>query len=168
MRYDEHMKIPHQDYVRSLIFGFEDSLVSTTGVIAGVSAGSHDPNVILLAASVTIIVEALSMGAGQFLSERAVHQMDNGHSDSLMTGAGLMFASYFIAGLIPLTPILLFTFPTSIYISVGSAFIGLFILGYVKGKVVKSPPLRSGLEILFIGGTATILGMIAGWLFRTT
>lgn len=156
-----------QDYVRSVLFGIEDSLVSTTGVIAGVSAGSHDPSTILLAATVTIIVEALSMGAGQFLSERTVHQLDNHHSDNLLLGGGLMTFSYFVAGFIPIIPVLLFTFPISVYISIGCALIGLFILGYIKGKVVRSSAWRSGLEILLIGGAATILGALAGWLFRT-
>lgn len=162
------MKKIHQDYLRSILFGFEDSLVSTTGVIAGVSAGSHDPKVVLLAAVVTIIVEALSMGAGQFLSERAVHQMDRHHSDNLLVGGALMFGSYFLAGFIPLLPVILFAFPVSIFISVGSAFLGLFVLGYLKGKVVQAAPLRSGLEILLIGGAAALLGLMAGWLFRTT
>lgn len=162
------MKKIHQDYVRSILFGFEDSLVSTTGVIAGVSAGSHDPKVILLAAVVTIIVEALSMGAGQFLSERAVHEMDKRHSDNLLLGGFLMFTSYFVAGFIPLLPVFLFPFPVSIYISVGSALIGLFALGYIKGRVVETKPLRSGLEILLIGGAATFLGMLAGVFFRVS
>lgn len=151
-----------------MLFGFEDSLVSTTGVIAGVSAGSQDPHVILLAATVTILVEALSMGAGQFLSERAVHQMDTGHSDNLLLGAGLMFISYLLAGLVPLIPVILFAFPMSISVSVSSAFIGLFLLGYIKGKIVQTAPVRSGVEILLIGGAATVLGLVAGWLFRTT
>ena len=55
----------HQDYFRSILFGFEDSLVSTTGVIAGVAVGSRDAQTILLAAIVTMIVEALAMGAWQ-------------------------------------------------------------------------------------------------------
>lgn len=160
------MKKIDQDYFRSILFGFEDSLVSTTGVIAGVAVGSQDAKSIVLAAVVTIIVEALSMGAGQFLSERAVHQMDKRHSDNLLVGSMLMFGSYFLAGLIPLFPVLLFAFPVSIYVSIALAFIALFALGYVKGRVVNAKPLRSGLEILVIGGVATTLGIVAGWFFR--
>jgi VIT1/CCC1 family predicted Fe2+/Mn2+ transporter len=166
-RYAREVRRLNPDYIRSILFGFEDSLVSTTGVIAGVSAGSGDPKVILLAAGVTVIVEALSMGSGQFLSERAVHQMDRKHSDSLLIGAGLMFSSYFSAGFIPLLPVMLLPFPVSVYVSISSAFIGLFVLGYIKGKVVSTKPLRSGLEILLIGGAATVLGLLAGWFFHT-
>ena len=162
------MKKLHADYVRSIIFGFEDSLVSTTGVIAGVSTGIQDPKIILLAASVTIVVEALSMGAGQFLSERSVHQMEKTHTDNLVLGGGLMFGSYAIAGIIPLVPIVLFPFPTSIFASIALAFLSLFLLGFVKGKIVQVHPLRSGLEMLVIGGAATLLGVLAGYFFRTT
>jgi len=162
------MKKLHVDYVRSIIFGFEDSLVSTTGVIAGVSTGTHDPKVILLAASVTIVVEALSMGAGQFLSERSVHQMEKTHTDNLVLGGGLMFGSYAIAGIIPLLPVILFSFPVSVFVSIALAFLSLFILGYVKGKIVRVRPLRSGIEILAIGGIATLLGVFAGYFFRTS
>lgn len=160
------MKNIHQDYFRSILFGFEDSLVSTTGVVAGVAVGSQDPKSILLAGVVTIIVEALSMGAGQFLSERAVHQMDKQHSDSLFVGSVLMFLSYFFAGFFPLLPVIVLSFPVSVYVSVAFAFLALFVLGYVKGRIVGSAPLRSGLEILAIGGTATVLGILAGLFFR--
>ena len=158
----------HVDYLRSIIFGFEDSLVSTTGVIAGVSTGTQDPKIILLAASVTIIVEALSMGAGQFLSERAVQQMEQKYDSNLIIGGSLMFVSYAAAGLIPLLPVVLLPFPNSVFASICLAFLSLFALGYVKGKVVGVKPVRSGLEILLIGGVATLLGVLAGYFFRTT
>ena len=93
--------------------------------------------------------------------------MDDQHSDSLFAGALLMFGSYFVAGFIPILPVLFLPFPVSVYASVGCAFLGLFILGYMKGKVVRIPPIRSGLEMLFIGGIATILGVFVGTLFRT-
>jgi VIT1/CCC1 family predicted Fe2+/Mn2+ transporter len=162
------MKRLHADYIRSIIFGFEDSLVSTTGVIAGVSTGTQDPKIILLAASVTIVVEALSMGAGQFLSERSVHQMEKTHTDNLVLGGSLMFGSYAVAGIIPLVPVMLFSFPTSVFVSIALAFLSLFALGYIKGKIVQVSPLRSGVEILAVGGVATLLGVLAGYFFRTT
>lgn len=158
----------NSNYLRSITFGFEDSLVSTTGVIAGVSTGTQDPKVILLAASVTIVVEALSMGAGQYLSERAVQQMERRQDSNLLIGGGLMFTSYAVAGLIPLLPVALLPFPNSVFVSIALAFAGLFLLGYVKGKIVHVKPMRSGLEILIIGGVATLLGVLAGYFFRTT
>lgn len=160
------MRKPPEDYFRSVIFGIEDSLVSTTGVIAGVSIGSQNPHVTILAAIVTIAVEALSMAAGQFLSERAVHELQQGHTDRPSVSAGLMFLSYGAAGCIPVVPLFFADPPLSVIISIASACIGLFILGYVKGRIVRKSPFRSGTEMLVIGGAATLVGAIAGRLVR--
>jgi len=158
----------HEDYLRSIIFGFQDALVSTTGVIAGVAAGTSVKEIVILAGIVTITVEALSMGAGQYMSEKAVHQLDKTgkHTDNLYMVGGLMFTSYFLGGLVPLVPIFLFSLPLSSFISVGAALIGLFVLGYLKAKIVKENPLKSALEILVLGGIATAVGLIVGKLLK--
>ncbi len=158
----------YKDYVRSSVFGFEDALVSTTGVVVGVSTGTLNKEFIVLAAVVTIAVEAVSMAAGQFLSERTLHQMQKGkHKDSLGVGSFIMFLSYFFGGLIPVSPLFLFSLPFALVLTLIFAFTGLFILGFVKGKMVGVAPTRSALEMLFIGGFAAIIGIIAGYFLRT-
>lgn len=158
----------HEDYLRSVIFGFQDSLVSTTGVIAGVSAGTNDKSLVILASFVTITVEALSMGTGQYMSEKSVHQMDKTgkHTDNLYVGGGLMGLSYFLGGLIPILPILMFNLPTSATISIIAALVGLFVLGFIKAKIVKVNPLKSAMEIFVLGGAATLIGLIVGKLLK--
>lgn len=157
------------DYLRNIMFGFEDALVSTTGVVVGVSAGTSNPSVILLAGLVTVTVEALSMGAGSYLSERAVHQIERSkkkHPDSPLFGGILMFFAYLIAGMIPVIPIILFEFPRSAIFSVIAALTGLFLLGYAKGKIVRVSAVRSGVEIFVVGGLATIVGLIVGMFLK--
>lgn len=152
------------------MLGFQDSLVSTTGVIAGVAAGTNDKHLVILASLVTIIVESLSMGAGQYMSEKSVHQMDKTgkHTDNLYVGGLLMAFSYFLGGLVPVVPIFLLELPFSASVSVVSALIGLFILGFIKAKLVKVSPLKSALEIFVLGGLATGIGLIVGKLFRVS
>jgi VIT1/CCC1 family predicted Fe2+/Mn2+ transporter len=154
-----------KNYLRSSIFGFEDALVSTTGVIVGVSIGTSNKQFVILAAFVTIAVEAISMAAGQFLSERTLHEIDKkGHKDNLLIGSLIMFSSYFLGGALPILPI--FFFPSPVIPSTLIAFSGLFALGYVKGKLIKVSPTRSAVEMLLIGGVAAIIGMIAGYLLK--
>ena len=157
----------HKDYLKSIIFGFQDSLVSTTGVIAGVAAGTNNKEIVILAGIVTIAVESLSMGAGQYMSQKAVHQMEKEemHTDNLFIGGGLMVGSYFLGGLVPLTPIILFWLPLSVTLSIGFALTGLFILGYIKARIVKVNPFKSAIEILILGGFATLVGVIVGRAF---
>ena len=162
------MKI-QQDYLRSAIFGFEDALVSTTGAVVGISAGTSDPKIIALAGVVVIAVESLSMGAGNFLSERSVHQLKpEEHTDSALMGALIMFVSYFLGGLVPVLPVLLLPLPLSITVGILAALTCLFLLGYFKGKALKVDTLRSGLEMLVIGGLAMAIGSIVGYVFRVT
>ena len=158
----------HEDYLRSIIFGFQDSLVSTTGVIAGVAAGTNNKELVILAGIVTITVESLSMGAGQYMSEKSVHQMDKSgkHTDNLYIVGIVMFFSYFLGGLVPLAPILLLDLPISATLSIAFALFGLFILGYIKAHVVKVNPFKSALEIFILGGAATLIGLVVGKIFK--
>lgn len=162
------MKIVHEDYLRSALFGLQDGLVSTTGVVVGISTGVENKAIIILAAFVAVTVEASSMAAGQYSSEKAVHQMDKTgkHTDNLILGAVIMFVSYLSAGMIPIVPTMLFDQPFAKFVSIIFAFMGLFIIGYIKGKIVQQKPLRSAIELFIIGGIATLIGLIVGQILK--
>jgi VIT1/CCC1 family predicted Fe2+/Mn2+ transporter len=157
-----------EDYLRSAMFGLQDGLVSTTGVVVGISAGVDDKEVVVLAAFVAVMVEATSMAAGQYSSEKSVHQMDRTgrHTDSLIIGAGIMFLAYLIGGLFPIVPTILLGRPEAQIVAVLAAFAGLFIVGYLKGKFVDEPPLRSGIELFVIGAVATSIGLAVGYFLK--
>ena len=162
------LRVP-EDYLRSFIFGVQDGLVSTTGVVVGISAGVHDRAVIALAAFVAVTVEASSMAAGQFSSEKAVHEADTAgrHRDSLLLGALIMFVSYLLAGLVPIVPMILLGPPYASPVAIAAALTALLIVGYLKGRLVGTRPLRSALELGVIGGAATMIGLVVGYLLRT-
>lgn len=162
------MKI-NKEYLQSAIFGINDALVSTTGVIVGISAGTGNKSIIILAGIVTIMVEALSMGSGQYLSLKSAQQYEktNKQKEAIISGV-VMYFGYIIGGLVPLIPILLLPVDQSRIAAIIGALTGLFILGYVKGKIVKVSPLRSAIEIFVIGGIATIIGLIVGNLLSVT
>lgn len=158
----------HEDYLRSGLFGIQDGLVSTTGVVVGISTGVEDKAIIILASLVAVTVEASSMAAGQYSSEKAVHQLDKTgkHTDSLTTGALVMFFGYLLGGVVPIIPTMIFNQPQARIIAIIAAFIGLFILGYTKGHLVRVKPLRSAFELFVIGAIATTIGLLVGYLFR--
>ena len=150
------------------MFGLQDGLVSTTGVVVGISTGVEDKAVIVLASLVAVSVEASSMAAGQYSSEKAVHQLDKTgkHTDSLMAGALIMFVAYFLGGMVPIIPTVLFQPGIARIISIIGAFMALFLLGYIKGKLVEHQPLRSAVELFIIGSMATAIGLIVGYLLK--
>jgi vacuolar iron transporter family protein len=157
-----------ENYIRSLMFGLQDGIVSTTGVVVGISVGVQDKTIIVLAALVAVMVEATSMAAGQYNSEKAVHQMDrkNRHTDNLILGAIIMFFAYLIGGSFSIVPTLIFNQPEAKIIAIISALIGLVIIGYAKGKYVENKPIRSALELLIIGGLATLIGVVVGYFLK--
>ena len=157
----------HPDYVRSLMFGLEDALISTTGSAVGVSVGVQNKSIILLACFVYVAVEAISMAASQFLSERTVHEMaKEKHTDNLYVGTFIMFLAYIFGGILPMLPILIFPLPYAIYFSVAFAFIWLFIIGFIKGKFVCISPFRSALEMLVVGGASASVGVLVGYVLK--
>ena len=162
------MKLFNKEYLRSVIFGIEDSLVSTTGLIAGLSVGSDDKRIVVLGGVVAICIEAVSMGAGEYLSDDAVKDLDKikRHSDQPLISGLLMFSSYMLAGLVPLAPILLMPLGQAITLSVVLALAGLFLLGYSKGKILHTSPIKGAIKILVVGGLATALGVAVGFLFK--
>ena len=162
------MKTPNLEYLRSTIFGVEDSLVSTTGLIAGLSVGSDNKDIVLLGGIVAIVIEAVSMGAGEYLSDDAVQELDKlkRHRDKPLVSGSLMFSSYLLAGAIPLSPVIFFEYPTSLFLTILLALSGLFLLGYLKGRLLHSHPWRSGTKIFVVGGLAALIGLVVGLIFR--
>ncbi len=62
-------------HVREFVFGLEDGLVSTLGAVIGIAAGSSDRRVVILSGLVLVAVEALSMAAGSYLSNKSQAEM---------------------------------------------------------------------------------------------
>lgn len=166
MHHFHKRKIPG-DYVRSSIFGIEDSLVSTTGLIAGVAASGADKRFVIVAGLVAVAVEAISMGAGEFISEDTEHNLDKGKdSGSPIVGGIIMFLSYIAAGMVPLLPIIFFPEQYAMVVSIVAAAIGLFVLGLVKGRATRRSSLRNGLQVLIVGGIAAAIGIAVGLVFK--
>lgn len=162
------MGLVNKEYLRSIVFGIEDSLVSTTGLVAGISVGSSNREFVILAGIVAVSIEAVSMGAGEYLSDDAVNELEKikRYRDNPLVSGFLMFIAYFTAGFIPLFPFIFFQHPISLYLGVTFALSGLFLLGFIKGRILHSSPLKGGFKVLVIGGLATILGLVIGSLFK--
>ncbi|MBF8249874.1 MAG: hypothetical protein HW400_475 [Candidatus Levybacteria bacterium] len=165
-------EVLHEDYLRSLMFGLQDGIVSTTGVVVGISTGVSNKEIIILAALVAVTVEASSMAAGQYSSEKAVHQMCKtekskiAHTDNLYIGALIMFVAYVLGGAFSIVPTVIFDQPIARNLAIASSFLGLFIIGYIRGYLVEHKPLRSAFELFIIGSITTIIGIIVGNLLK--
>jgi VIT1/CCC1 family predicted Fe2+/Mn2+ transporter len=155
------------DYIHSVFFGVEDSLVSTTGALAGIAVGAGSTEVILLTGLVIIAVESTSMAASEFVSEETEEDIEKLKNPASPLVSGLIiFITYVLAGLIPLAPYLFLPHPTAIPVSIGLALLGLIILGVYKGKITHKSPVRSAIEVFVIGGIAAGIGLVVGLIFK--
>ncbi len=65
------LKITVNRYLRDLIFGLEDGMISTLGALTGIAIGARSQNIIYLTGIVVICVESISMAIGTFLASRS-------------------------------------------------------------------------------------------------
>lgn len=155
------------DYIHSGFFGIEDSLVSTTGALAGIAVSASSKEIILATALVIIAVESTSMAASEFISEQTEEDIEKATAPASPLISGLViFIGYVVAGMIPLIPYLILPHIQAIPVSIIAALIGLFFLGIYKGKVSHKSPTRSALEVLIIGGIAAAIGLAVGIIFK--
>lgn len=152
-------------YFRNAVFGIEDSLVSTVGLLSGVAIAEVPRNTVVLTGIILIFVEAFSMAVGSFLSEQTaesyIEQKDASSGFPLKAGT-VMFFSYFIFGFLPLAPYLFWATKYSFYISIVLSLVVLFVLGEISGKLSKTNRIRSGLRMAILGGGAIAVGILAG------
>jgi|SRR3989344_3694558 len=152
-------------YFRNFIFGVEDSLVSTVGLLSGIAIANVPREIIFLTGMVLIFVEAFSMAAGSFLSESSAEEYES-HSDKptrkdFVSGI-IMFCSYFISGFIPLSSYIIWPVDTALKYSIIFSVLALFVLGALGGKLSKTSVLKNGMRMVVVGGVAIALGVLAG------
>lgn len=155
-----------REYFKSFVFGVEDSLVSTVGLLSGVALAGVAAGTVVLTGIVLICVEAFSMAAGEYLSEYETeeyqHQGEVSGRTSLIA-SGIMLVSYLVSGLIPLAPYLLWSEPQeALPYSVAASLVALFCLGLIGARITKTSYLRHALRMLAVGGAAIVVGVLAG------
>ncbi len=151
-------------YMRNFIFGFEDGVVSTVGLLSGVVVGGIAQSSLLLTGIILIAVEAFSMGVGSFLSEDTVEeaQQDKQAFRSSLIGGLVMFFSYMVAGIIPLAPYFFSYTANTVAISIVLSFIALLALGVISSRYFGMSVLKYGLRMLVVGGAAIAVGVVIG------
>lgn len=155
-------------YIRNFVFGVEDSLVSTVGLLSGVAIAGVPRETIFLTGAVLIFVEAISMAAGSFLSESSAEEFEKKSkvsSSRALIDAVIMFVSYFLSGFVPLAPYIFLQTKEAFVFSNVLSLLALFLLGAVGARLSRMSIWRSGLRMLLVGGLAILVGMMVGNFF---
>jgi VIT1/CCC1 family predicted Fe2+/Mn2+ transporter len=87
-------------YFRNFIFGVEDGLVSTVGLISGIAVADVPKETIFVTGIILILVEAVSMAAASFLSENSaneyIYHKDNVDKNSIISSLIILFHIFFL------------------------------------------------------------------------
>lgn len=161
------------DSIREIVFGLEDSLVSTLGAITGIAFGSNSTYIVILSGLVLIASESTSMAAGSYLSSKNSFEAMDGfnHNKSRKLprsgrAALVMGVSYFVGGFIPLTPYFILPINQAVYPSIILTVVSLFLVGTWTATYTKRSKLKSGLEMAGISIFAAFVGYLIGVLVR--
>lgn len=165
-------------YLRDMVYGATDGIITTFAVVAGVAGGALSPKVALIIGAANLVADGLSMAVGNYLSihshegvRRAAGLPEEESQPSRHAAA--TFLAFAAAGLLPLLPYILpfepsWRFPSAILLTLAALFgTGLFraavtgedwrvsafqMLGL--GAAVAAVAYYAGLVIASIGGTA--------------
>jgi VIT1/CCC1 family predicted Fe2+/Mn2+ transporter len=153
------------DFFRNFIFGVEDSLVSAVGVMSGIALAGIAGPTILVTGVVYIFVEAFSMAAGSYLSERSGAEYSEQAVVApwrALTASSIMFVSYLVAGIIPIAPYVYLEPQLAFTVSIVGSLLALFVLGAVGARFSHTPVVARATQMAVVGGVAILLGIAVG------
>jgi VIT1/CCC1 family predicted Fe2+/Mn2+ transporter len=155
-------------YVRELIYGANDGIITTFAVVAGVAGGGLSLRVVLIIGAANLFADGLSMAAGNYLSirshESVLEAQDLPEEEaSPLRHAVATFLAFVGAGSVPLLP---YTMPTAAFdrfaLSVALTFLAMFAVGASRALITKVRWWRAGLEMLGLGTVVAALAYASG------
>ncbi len=152
-------------YLRNIVFGISDSLVSTVGLLAGIDVAGTARQAIILTGIVYAFVEAFSMAVGSFLSEQSTEEYEaKGETSGTgpFTAGVVMFVTFILASFIPIVPYVVLGVNVALWCSIGLSLLALLVMGMISAKIVKVKMWRHALKMMLLGGAAIVIGVIVG------
>jgi VIT1/CCC1 family predicted Fe2+/Mn2+ transporter len=96
-------------YIRDLVYGANDGIITTFAVVAGVTGGQLSSRTILVVGAANLLADGLSMGVGSYLairsneSARAAIDLPEEEASPMRHGA-MTFLAFTVAGTVPMLP----------------------------------------------------------------
>ena len=178
MRESRHSE-PHgavataRHYIRDLVYGANDGIITTFAVVAGVTGGELSARAVLIVGVANVLADGLSMGVGNYLSIRAhesalaAEARPEGESQPARHGLAT-FLAFVAAGLMPLAPYAVpgadgVRFVTSTVLTL----VALFTVGASRAIVTTDRWWSAGLEMSVLGVVVAGVAYGSGALIAT-
>jgi vacuolar iron transporter family protein len=157
-----------QHYIRDLVYGANDGIITTFAVVAGVTGGALSTRAVLIVGVANLLADGLSMGVGNYLGIRAeegsreLQGLPEAEASPARHGLAT-FLAFVAAGVLPLAPYLSSAPPRVLFAaSVGVTLAGLFGMGAARSIFSQESWWVTGLEMLGLGMVVALVAFGAG------
>jgi VIT1/CCC1 family predicted Fe2+/Mn2+ transporter len=155
-------------YVREVIYGANDGIITTFAVVAGVAGGGLSPRVVLICGVANLLADGLSIAVGNYLSIRShesvleAQGLPEEEASPARHGAAT-FAAFLAAGSLPLLPYIVEGHAIDRFvISIALAYVALFAVGAARALISTVRWWTGGAEMLGLGALVTAAAYASG------
>ncbi len=168
-----HHKGTTGKFIGEIVFGFEDGLISSLGIAAGLAGASLSNFIIIIGIIVQAFAGAVSMSAGTYLATKSEmqylivgrrHKDIRHHTKNPKVAAFFMFIPYILGSMVPIIPFLMAISQPLIPALIISV-ISLFAFGSLRTIITGGNWIKNGVEMVVIGMLAFAVGYFIGSLF---
>jgi VIT1/CCC1 family predicted Fe2+/Mn2+ transporter len=155
-------------YVRELVYGANDGIITTFAVVAGVAGGGLSASVVLICGVANLLADGLSMAVGNYLSirshESVLEAEGRPEEESFPARHALAtFAAFVAAGVLPLLPYLApgtasGRFTTAVTVALSA----MFAIGAARALISRVVWWVAGTEMLALGAVVTAVAYASG------
>jgi vacuolar iron transporter family protein len=155
-------------YVRELIYGANDGIITTFAVVAGVAGGGLSVQVVLIIGAANLFADGLSMAVGNYLSiqshESVLETQHLPEEEAFpFRHAVATFAAFATAGSLPLMPYMLPGLPFDRFsLSIALTFLAMFSVGASRAWIANVRWWKAGLEMMALGALVAALAYASG------
>src|SRR5688572_20704742 len=155
-------------YIRDVVYGANDGLITTFAVVASVVGGGLSSRAALIVGIANLLADGLSMGVGNYLSirshESALAAQNKPEEEASPARHGLAtFLAFLTIGAVPLIPLLFGTAASEAFVtSAAFTFVTLFLVGAARASVTVDRWWQAGIEMLALGVVVAVAAFGAG------
>lgn len=155
-------------YLRDLVYGANDGIITTFAVVAGVAGGSLSDVAVLIVGAANLAADGVAMGVGNLLAirahESALEADGRPEEETYPWKHGFAtLVAFVMSGVVPLLPYLLpGTGDARLRWSALLTMASLFGVGVARAVVTRDRWWRTGFEMLLLGGLVAAAAYGAG------
>ena len=156
-------------YLRDIVNGASDGVVTTLAVVAGATGAAFEPRVSIVLGIVNLAADGLSMGASNYLGMKSeLEQIGASVEAEAPLRHGLATAlAFVIAGAIPLLAYLVEARAAQFPLALALALITLALVGAARSLFLPRTPWVCAFEMVAIAGSASGIAYVLGALVES-